>query len=392
MHLLILHQAWVFGGAERTTSNLLSALDRQVVTRITVAAPGALQAFLPPAYDAFVDTAGQIRHGWFTTLADLARDQEAARALIEEIRPDLALGMMHYSAALVAAAGRHTHFGLRTIAGYRGPIFEYIRRYEVAPQRQAFLCDAIAEASRSVDRIVVPSAGTDADSAVHFGARSDKTVVIPNGIDAAAVARAAEASVPELAELSPRWPLLCVAARLSVEKDLLILVDALSILHARQPCRLVVVGDGPQRPELVARAAALGVADRILFIPHRENVYPYMRGADVYVHTCQFEGFGYSMLEAMACGTPVVATDCPTGPREVLHDGRDGVLVTPPGDAAALAAAVGDLLADEPRRQHLRERGLRRAAELSIERMALGYQRLFQSVLDADATERPVGA
>ncbi|MCK7491819.1 MAG: glycosyltransferase [Comamonadaceae bacterium] len=85
-----------------------------------------------------------------------------------------------------------------------------------------------------------------------------------------------------------------------------------------------------------ARIADWGLANSVRLLGYRDNVYPYLRRADLFVHTCEFEGFGYTLLEALACGTAVVSTDCPYGPREILGDSEYGVLV-PPNDPAALA-------------------------------------------------------
>ena len=190
--------------------------------------------------------------------------------------------------------------------------------------------------ARGADCIIVPSRGTARDTRVRFFGRGERIEVIPNGIDAEAIRAAAAEPAPGLERLPEGLPLLCVAARLSVEKDVGLLVDAVHRVQSAHPCALAIVGDGPERAALEQRVSDLGLSDRIAFIGHRENAYPYMRAADIYVHTCQFEGFGYTMAEAMACGTPVIATDCPHGPREVLDEGKCGVLVAP-GDPRALA-------------------------------------------------------
>ena len=381
MRLLILHQAFVFGGAERTTSNLITHLDRRVVSHLTLAAPAALRAHLPDRVDDFIETATLIRGGWFgQDPADLELDVAATARLLDQARPDLALGMMHYGAALVTFAAPRAEQPPRVVGSFRGPIFEYLRRYEPGAARQRDLRRLIGATARQADLILVPSRGTARDTLWRFGGWPWRVRVIPNGIDGDAVRAAAAEPFLGLSALPPDLPLLCVAARLSIEKDLRHLIDAVRLLQDRHPCALVVVGDGPERADLERRVAASGLAGRVFFVGHRVNVYPYMRRADIYVHTCQFEGFGYTMLEAMACGTPVVATDCPHGPREVLDGGRCGVLVRP-GDSRALAAGIAGLLADPRRRERLRQRGLERAESLSARRMAERYLRAFESVL-----------
>ncbi len=376
MRLLILHQAWVFGGAERTTHNLISHLDRKIVRHLTLAAPAALRDFMPPLFDDFIDTGPLIKNGWFDTAEVLRADVDTTQDILRQARPAVALGMMHYSAALVAMAARGLSLPIKAIGSFRGPIYEYIRRYEKGWRRRAFLHTAIALTARRADCLIVPSQGTGKDSRWRFMAPASRIRVIPNGIDGEAVRRRAAEGVPGLESLPPNLPRLCVAARLSEEKDIGLVIEAMGILKNKEPCTLLVVGEGPQRPVLERQAWELGLQGRILFVGHQENVYPYMRTADMYIHTCQFEGFGYSMLEAMACGTPVIATDCPHGPREVLAHGQAGVLVRP-GSAEALASAISRLINDPVYCNHLREQGLSRARELSVKNMVDRYQQVF---------------
>ncbi|MBK1718868.1 glycosyltransferase [Thiocystis violacea] len=379
MHLLILHLATVFGGAERTTSNLLSHLDRGLVRRITLAAPAALRGLLPQAFDSFIDTSSHLSRGWFSTPNGLLKDARVTGALIQETSPDLVLGMMHYPSALAVFGVRLARLPIKTVGSFRGPVYEHMRRYEHGLGRHLFLRLAVGGTARLADRMIVPSHGTALELRRRFLGPFDRTRVIPNGIDRASVILAAQEPAPGLERLPGDRPCLCVAARLSPEKDLGLLLSAFRRLQDRYPASLIVVGDGPDRGALERQVAEWDLNDRVLFVGHRENVYPYIRRADLYVHTCQFEGFGYTMLEAMACGTPVVATDCPHGPREVLGNGRYGLLV-PMDDAESLASAIAGLLADRGRRQSFVALGLERSEQLSIERMARGYEAVFMEL------------
>lgn len=379
MRLLILHQAGVFGGAERTTHNLLSHLDRQVVSHLTLAAPDALRAFMPARFDDFVNTAGLIEHGWFPSSTSLRADVRATAAILRQARPDVVLGMMHYSAALVTFAARQLEKPPKIIGSFRGPIFEYIRRYEKGFRRRLFLHSAIGLTARLADCIIVPSQGTARDTRWRFFGAAKRLRVIPNGIDGAAVRKAAKEPAPGMEQLPSGLPRLCVAARLSEEKEIHLVIEAMNQIREQHPCALIVVGEGPEREALAQKARNLNLADRVIFSGYRNNVFPYLSRADLYVHTCQFEGFGYAMLEAMACGTPVVATDCPHGPREVLSGGRDGVLVAP-GSAKALGVGIAGILGNPERQRQLVERGLQRAEELSVINMAHRYQAVFQTL------------
>lgn len=128
--------------------------------------------------------------------------------------------------------------------------------------------------------------------------------------------------------------------RLGVEKDLPTLLRAFAELRqARPAARLLVAGEGAERPLLEGLIASLGLSDVAQLPGRTDQPLRWMRHAAVFVLPSRFEGFGNVLVEAMACGTPVVSTDCPVGPREVLENGRLGALV-PVGDVSAMAREI----------------------------------------------------
>jgi len=384
IHLLILHIAYVFGGAERTTANLLSHLNRQRIQRITLVAPAVLRPHLPDAYDCFVDAAQHQLEGGFTTPGSLYRQARATGRLLRELKPDIALGMMHYSSALLVFGARSARLRLRTVASYRGPFYEYMRYYEHGLRRRLFLRTAVASAALWADRVIVPSHGTALELQQRFFTPLQRTVTIPNGIDFEAVAALSQESTPKLGNLEKNGgiPVICAIARLAPEKNLGLLLKAFRQVRAAQPAMLIVLGDGPERASLEDRIAHWGLSDSVRLLGHCANVYPYLRRADLFIHTCQFEGFGYTLLEALACGVAVLATDCPYGPREVLGDSEYGVLIQP-DDPSSLAEAILRLLASPAERKALATRGLERARQLSIERMVSAYENEFIDLVES---------
>ncbi|MEZ5628307.1 MAG: glycosyltransferase, partial [Rhodocyclaceae bacterium] len=142
----------------------------------------------------------------------------------------------------------------------------------------------------------------------------------------------------------PSVPLVLAAGRLTEQKDFPTLVRAFAVLRRAQPARLVILGDGRQRKKLEALAAELGVADDIDLPGFTPNPYAWMAKANLFVLSSAWEGSPNVLTEALALGVPSVATDCPSGPREVLAGGRFGALV-PVGDAAGLGQAMIDTLA-----------------------------------------------
>jgi glycosyltransferase involved in cell wall biosynthesis len=141
-------------------------------------------------------------------------------------------------------------------------------------------------------------------------------------------------------------PVILGAGELGARKDFATLLRAFALLRGRRPCRLVLIGRGRQREKLLALAHTLGINEDVDLPGFVEDPYPYMAHADLFAFTSRWEGLGLVLVEALALGTPVVSTDCPSGPSEILQQGRFGRLVAV-GDAAALASAMETTL-DEP--------------------------------------------
>jgi glycosyltransferase involved in cell wall biosynthesis len=138
-------------------------------------------------------------------------------------------------------------------------------------------------------------------------------------------------------------PVILAAGRLTVQKDFPMLLRAFSRVRARLAARLIIIGEGEDRPQLEGLAASLGVADDVELPGFVRNPFAYMARASLFALSSQWEGLPTVLIEAMACGAPIVATDCPSGPYEILAGGRFGRLA-PVGDDAAFAQAALELL------------------------------------------------
>jgi len=136
--------------------------------------------------------------------------------------------------------------------------------------------------------------------------------------------------------------------RLAPEKDFETLLRAFDAFRGDSDVRLVILGEGPERPTLEDLASELGIEDSVDLHGFVDNPYTFMRNADLFVLSSQLEGMPNVLVEALALGTPVVATDCPSGPRELLDGGHGGELV-PVGDDTAMAEAIRTQLANPER-------------------------------------------
>ncbi|WP_373506949.1 glycosyltransferase [Thiocapsa sp.] len=216
------------------------------------------------------------------------------------------------------------------------------------------------------DQVIVTSTGVADDMARYTGLARDRIRVVPSPV------------VPEslftetLARPDHPWlgrsdmPLILGAGELCGRKDFETLLHAFARVRAHRPCRLMILGQGRARERLLALAAELGVADDFALPGFVPEPYAFMAHADLFAFTSRWEGLGFVIIEALAVGTPVVATDCPSGPREILQDGRIGPLV-PVGDAAALAAAMMQTLDAPPPEALLRDAARPYEIEASID-------------------------
>lgn len=196
--------------------------------------------------------------------------------------------------------------------------------------------------------------------------------VIHNPVDIER-ARAMAAEPPEHPWLRDKTvPVLLAVGRLTLQKDLPTLLRAHAKLRAERPVRLVILGEGEDRAALEALAAELGTAGDVAMPGFTANPFAAMAAADVFVLSSRWEGFANVVAEALACAAKVVSTDCPSGPAEILEDGRYGTLV-PIRDADALAAAMGAAIDAEADRDALRAR----AADFAIDGIARQYRELF---------------
>ena len=162
-------------------------------------------------------------------------------------------------------------------------------------------------------------------------------------------------------------PIILSVGRLVPVKDHATLLRAFAKVLAWRPARLVVLGEGPERGNLTALAERLGISQHLDMPGFRINPLAYMSKARVFVLSSQYEGLGIVLIESMASGTPVVSTDCRSGPREILENGKWGHLV-PVGDWHAMAEAILDTLDNPIPSDHLISRASAFSAEASIDR------------------------
>jgi glycosyltransferase involved in cell wall biosynthesis len=153
----------------------------------------------------------------------------------------------------------------------------------------------------------------------------------------------------------PSTPVIIGVGRMTPQKNFPLLISAFRKIRKDTGAKLVILGGGPEKPKLRKLIKKYKIGEHVSLPGYVSNPYAYLSRASLFALSSDFEGLPTVLIEALACGCPVVSTDCPSGPREILEDGRWGPLV-PVGDAEALADAMVRTLTHPPERCRLKER------------------------------------
>lgn len=225
------------------------------------------------------------------------------------------------------------------------------------------------------DGVIASSQGVAKDLTVFAGISSADISVIYNPVVTPEIFEKAEEPIHHSWFALGELPVILGVGRLSEQKDFSALIKAFAIVRKHRASRLVILGEGLLRTQLEDLVKELGLQQDVGLLGYTENPYAYMAKASVFVLSSKFEGFGNVIVEAMAFGTPIVATDCPSGPSEILDDGKYGRLVAV-GNINTLAEAIVETL-DKSDRSPEYNTLKSRATEFSVDLIADRYLKVL---------------
>jgi glycosyltransferase involved in cell wall biosynthesis len=362
------------GGAERAVALLAGYLAGQGVAVQVITVQESVDAYqLDPRIQRRTLRSGRLSRGAGKVLGLPVQAAELARAL-RGWRPDVAVSFLPRSNIV--------HVMTRWF-GNRNPVLVTEQAFSSERYRTGQLQDRVM---RWLIRTFYPRADAVLPSSLGvqgglrpFGVEPERMRVVYNPIDVGEIQRSAQEPVEGFN--GDGVPTIITVGRHVEQKDHHTLLRAFAEVRRRTAVRLVLLGQGPLRPELEGLAAELGIQDSVLFAGWQSNPFAWLARSDLFVLSSRFEGFGNVLVEAMACGLPVVSTDCCSGPREILRDGEDGLLV-PVGDVDALAGAMLRVLQDRPLRERLARRSLERASDFDISIIGAEYQEVLTSLAE----------
>jgi glycosyltransferase involved in cell wall biosynthesis len=359
------------GGAERAAVHILNALDdaRWVRSMFLFKREGPYLDQL----DASIVLASSSTSSRGGRWLDLRR-------FIRATRPQLVVSFLSYFSVLTAV--RSAGVGARVVFNQQTPMSAFLAdadyHWRRPWHRRAFsLVTRIGY--RLADAIVTTSAGVADDLADAFGVARQRIRVVHNPVDRRAIATLSSEPLPVEHDALWRHPVIVAAGRLAEAKNYPLLIDALAVLRQAIPARLFILGAGDAEPALRDQVRRRDLGDAVVFLGFQSNPWKYIARGDVFALTSRYEGFGNVLVEAMACGVPVVAT-ASSGTRDIVRAGIDGLLVER-HEPAHVAAALERVLTDEMFHRRLSEGARASAERFALPAVAAAYDRVFSEVL-----------
>jgi len=320
------------GGAERVTLNLAAGFaSRGVRTDLVLGNTGGpYLSLVPPAIRVVDLKSNRVLRSFAPLIAYLRRE-----------RPRALVAALDHANLVAMAAARVTGRKTRTVISLHCTYTKQLQ--DSAGLRLTVIPWLLGRFHRWADAIVAVSEGVADDAAGATGIPRARIGVIYNPVITPALTPAAAERPSHSWFADGGSPVVLGVGRLAPQKNFRLLVEAFAGVRRSCEARLVILGEGPERPDLEQLVRQLGLQDVVSLPGFVDNPYSCMARAGVYVLSSDFEGLPTALIESLAVGTPVVSTDCESGPREILHHGTFGELV-PVGDAPALALAIARAL------------------------------------------------
>ncbi len=369
VRVLIVAPTMEGGGAEKNVQVLIEHMDRgRFAPHLALCnRQGALLDALPS--DLTISDLKK-RSRW-----DVVGLIQRLRNCIDDQSIDIVLSVLEYSNLLAVAASMASRRHPPVVISEHNDLSKHLPSVRFGSLKLCLMRLAYPRA----DACVAVSHGVSRSLVATTRLPSTNIHVIPNPIDVSKIRLLTAAHTPEM----PDWtqgPFVIAVGRLVPQKNYPLLLHAFARIASHCSVSLAILGDGPLRSTLWDLASDLGIQARVHFLGYKENPFVWMHMAAALTLTSDWEGFGNVLVEAMACGTAILSTDCPSGPAEIIRNGENGLLV-PCGDEAAVSSALLQLLTN-----HDLHRKLTRQADIDVraydaETITRRYERLLMDTV-----------
>lgn len=297
-------------------------------------------------------------------------------SVIRDVRPKGIISFGYYANQLVTAA--------RYISGLKIPLC-ISERIETASSLkkmnfQVFRRFLLRAAYRKAYKVIAVSDEVKDGLVNHFDVRNDRIAVIYNPVDAEKVKAFSSEGLDHPWFNKKDIQIVIAVGRLVEQKGFPQLINAFLTVSKELPgARLIILGEGEERPKIEEQILGLGLQSKVALPGFKSNPYKYMAGSDLFVLSSQLEGFPNVLIEAMACGTPVISTRC-SGAEKIITQEVNGLLVSV-GSAESLARAMIKLLRDSGARDKFSKAGKQRVEDFSLPRIVGEYENLLASII-----------
>jgi glycosyltransferase involved in cell wall biosynthesis len=359
------------GGAERAAVHIINSLDGRRWQRAMYLfeRTGPYLEELSPAIELSSGEGGSRFQRW-----------QALRKYIANTRPDVVVSFLSYFSVLTAV--KASGVPARVVFNQQTPMTAFLTDRDY-PWRHTWHKRVFRIVTRlgyaAADLIVTTSRGVSEDLVTAFGVAADHIQIVPNPVDLETVRT--NATAPLDAGFQAQWvgPTVVAAGRLADAKNYPLLIDAFAIVRATVDAHLFILGQGDRESAIRARIVTHKLEDAVTLCGFQQNPWKFVAKADVFALTSHYEGFGNVLIEAMACGVPVVAT-VSAGTRDIVRDDVDGLLVEA-HDASSVAAALIRVLTDRALRARLSTNAREGAARFALPAVAAQYGAVFEGLV-----------
>lgn len=353
------------GGAERVSSTVAAHLNPEIFDTTLVAGKkeGAYASSLPSSL-AVVDLGKTKVRNCIIPLVILFRRE----------KPDVVLSFMHHSNIAVLLAKAASFSPVKIITAERNVMEHVYRntpRFIVAAERLLY---RISTAS------LAGSKGLKENVHAVIDVPKEKIRVIYNPVDISSIQKKAKENTDHRWLYNKKSPVVLGIGRLVPQKDFTTLIRAFAAVKKPVGIRLIILGEGTEHEKLLRLAVELNVASSVDLAGFKTNPYAFLARADVFVLPSLWEGFGNVWLEAIACGTPVVSTNCDYGPNEIIEHGISGLLVAP-GNSKEMAHAIERMLQDRNFAEKCSKNAGITIKSLDIKKIIRQYEEFILSVV-----------